>query len=472
MGKMNWNNNGMGTRLWKKAVFAVILAVTGGICLCYFVGERAGEIKTSPVMLTGSQGQYVLQEGTASQSAVGAIVFSTAYDDRSGSGGLEENRGKQENQGGQEMQEVPMVLSEEDQQVEESIGDGSALSAWTSADLSNPLPEPAVSAKTAVVIDANSGRVLYEKNKDEKVYPASTTKIMTALLAIEQGDLDKKVKVSPEAVGVEGSSIYLTPGEELPLRDLVYGLMLRSGNDAAVAIAEEIGGGTDKFVNMMNERALSVGAKHTHFMNPNGLHDENHYTTSYDMALIARQAMHNPAFKEAAKAKSYQANRGEGKFNVFYNKNKVVYQYDGGTGIKIGYTKVAGRTLVASSQRNGTELICVVMGAPDWFNDTYALMDYGYSNYEEVKVVDGQTPLKAFPVSGGDKEQVYVGTRKDVYCPVKKGSQVELGIAYAVTEDAKAPVSRWQEVGLLHIYVDGEYCYSEPLYYLEDISRK
>ena len=346
-----------------------------------------------------------------------------------------------------------------------------AVPTWNSADLSEPLPVPEVSARTAVVIDVNSGRVLYEKQKDEKAYPASTTKIMTALLAIEQGDLNETVKIAPEAVGVEGSSIYLAPGEELPLRDLVYGLMLRSGNDAAVAIAGKIGGDSQAFVDMMNSRARELGAKNTHFVNPNGLYDDDHYTTAYDMALIARQAMHNPAFREVAGAKSYQAHRGEDKFNTFYNKNKTVYQYEGGNGIKIGYTKASGRTLVASSKKGDLELICVVMGAPNWFQDAYALMDYVYSNYEPVMVAEAQKPLAAVDIQGGDKEQVYVGVRQDVYCPVRKGSRPDLGVACAVNDMGKAPVSRFQEAGLLHIYVDGSYCYSEPLYYLEDIDR-
>ena len=334
-----------------------------------------------------------------------------------------------------------------------------------------PLPVPSVSAKTAVVMDVNSGRILYEKNKDDKVYPASTTKILTALLAIEQGDLADVVQVSRNASGVEGSSIYLAAGEKLPLKDLVYGLMLRSGNDAAVAIAEQTAGSVEAFVDQMNRRMKEIGAENTHFTNPNGLHDDDHYTTAYDMALLARQAMHNPSFKEVVKAKSWQAHRGEGKFNVFYNKNKVVYQYEGGTGIKIGYTKTAGRTLVASSERDGMELICVVMNAPDWFHDAYALMNYVYSNYRAVKAAPGRTPLKAFPVEGGEKPRAWVGTKKDVCCPVKKGGEGNLGVAYSVNEACKAPISRWQEAGLLHVYAEGNYCYSEPLYYLEDIAR-
>ncbi|MEA4987730.1 MAG: D-alanyl-D-alanine carboxypeptidase family protein [Anaerovorax sp.] len=329
---------------------------------------------------------------------------------------------------------------------------------------------PEISARTAIVMDLNSGMVLYEKNSQDKVYPASTTKILTALLAIEQGDLNDMVTISKKASGVEGSSIYLEVGEKISLKDLVYGLMLRSGNDAAIAIAEKISGNTASFVEKMNERARQIGAENTHFMNPNGLHDEEHYTTAYDMALIARQAMLNPAFKEVAASKSWTAERGDGKFNVFYNKNKVVHEYEGGTGVKIGYTKTSGRTLVASSKRDGMELICVVMDDPNWFDDSYRLMDAMYDSYEQVTIAQGQQRLKTMPVDGGIKDHVYVGTKEAVLCPVlKEHENAEVGIQYVLGFQCQAPIRRWQEAGLLNVYVNGAYVHSVPLYFLEDI---
>jgi len=243
---------------------------------------------------------------------------------------------------------------------------------------------PMISAVQAIVIDGQTGEVLYEKNADEKAYPASTTKIMTALLTVEvmdalHSDIDQKVKIPAAAVGVEGSSIYLSLDEDVRINDLLYGLMLRSGNDAAIALAETIGGNTENFVEMMNKRAIEIGCTGTNFLNPNGLFDENHYTTVRDMSLIAMEAMENEKFKEIASAKDWQADRAPDRYTYFYNKNKVVHQYEGGTGVKIGYTKASGRTLVASAQRDGKEVICIVMGAPDWFNDSYKLMDYGFS---------------------------------------------------------------------------------------------
>lgn len=344
-----------------------------------------------------------------------------------------------------------------------------SMPAYGEQEAAAPQPPPGISAQTAIMIEAKSGEVLYEKNADEKAYPASITKILTALLAIENGDLDKKVKISPNASGVEGSSIYLEVGEKIALRDLVYGLMLRSGNDAAIAISEEIGGSKDQFVAMMNNRAKELGAVNTHFANPNGLHDPDHYTTARDMALIAQAAMKNEEFRKVAAAKSWETNRGEGKYNYFYNKNKVVYQYDGGNGIKIGYTKAAGRTLVASSERDGMVLICVVMNAPNWFQDTYQLMDYAYSQYVTAKIAPGQRPIKAVKIQGGDKDFVLIGPKEDITCPVKKDSDSKISIEYVLTGKPKAPVSRWQEAGELKIYVDGTYLYATPLYYMEDV---
>lgn len=240
-----------------------------------------------------------------------------------------------------------------------------------------------ISAQQALAgtIDAK-GRLdaIYEKNCDEKTYPASTTKIMTAMLVIEtlerlNSPIEQEVTVPDCAVGAEGSSIYLKKGETISIEDLLYGMMLRSGNDAAVALAAIIGGDVDHFVGMMNARAAELGCTNTHFMNPNGLFDENHYTTARDMARITAAAMQNETFRKIAGTSEYTAHRGESNYCYFYNKNKTVHQYDGGNGVKIGYTKKSGRTLVASAEREGETVICVVMNAPDWFNDAYMLMD-------------------------------------------------------------------------------------------------
>lgn len=233
---------------------------------------------------------------------------------------------------------------------------------------------PAITAKQAILIDGKSGEILFEKAAEERAYPASTTKIMTALMTLElcnryDIDIDTEITVPRESIGIEGSSVYLKAGESRTVEDLLYGAMLRSGNDAATALAICLGGNEENFVKMMNDKAKELHCSHTQFINPTGLFDENHYTTAKDLACIARTAMENDIFRQISATKSW---------GTYTNKNKTVFQYEGGTGIKIGFTEKSGRTLVASASRNGTELIAIVLNDPNWFEDAYALMDYGF----------------------------------------------------------------------------------------------
>lgn len=238
---------------------------------------------------------------------------------------------------------------------------------------------PSVSAESAALID-ESGQILYEKNANAKGYPASTTKIMTALVVLEKLDelglgMDSEVIIPEEAVGIEGSSIYLKKGERISIEELLYGLMLQSGNDSATALAICVGGSLSSFVSMMNEKAETLGCSGTHFTNPSGLYEENHYTTAADLARIAGEAMKRDDFRKIVSAKDWQNADGS---RSFHNKNKTVFQYDGATGVKIGFTKASGRTLVASAKRDDKEMIAVVLRDGNWFNDAYALMDYGF----------------------------------------------------------------------------------------------
>lgn len=239
---------------------------------------------------------------------------------------------------------------------------------------------PSVSAEGAILVDGSSGQTLFEKNAGKRLYPASTTKIMTALVALEILDElglepDSKVIVPVEAAGVEGSSMYLKAGEKLSIEELLYGLMLQSGNDSAETIAICTGGSREAFVDRMNRRAEEIGCRETLFVNPSGLFDENHYTTAKDLALIAAEAMKREDFRTIAGAQRWSSEETD---RSFVNKNKTVYNYEGGNGVKIGFTKKSGRTLVASAKRDGKELIAVVLQDGNWFNDAYALMDYGF----------------------------------------------------------------------------------------------
>lgn len=283
------------------------------------------------------------------------------------------------------------------------------LSAEKAAALAAAGQAPAISASTAILIDAKDGTVLFERGADEKQYPASTTKIMTALVVLDiceelEVGLDSEVSIPAEAQGVEGSSLYLKAGERVSLEELLHGLMLQSGNDAAVALAATMGGNTDAFVALMNEKAAELGCTGTHFCNPNGLYDDNHYTTARDLATIARKAMENEDFRRIVAAKKWSSSQvrsqnGDAALRpgqtasparTFVNKNKTVFQYEGGNGVKIGFTKASGRTLVASAKRGEHELIAVVLRAPDWFRDAYALMDYGFSILESAEQEGGK----------------------------------------------------------------------------------
>ncbi|MBP1925405.1 D-alanyl-D-alanine carboxypeptidase [Sedimentibacter acidaminivorans] len=246
---------------------------------------------------------------------------------------------------------------------------------------------PQIWAESYIAIDANSGRIIGSKNSNQKLPMASTTKIMTSILAIDKiKDLDNEVEIPESCTNIEGSSLYLKPKQRVKILDLLYGTMLRSGNDAALALANIAGkNDSDKFITMMNDKAKDLGAFNTNFVNPNGLHDNNHYTTAYDLALISKYAMKNNLFREIVSAKNYKA---DSLNNVLYNKNKVVFQYEYGSGIKIGYTKAAGRCLVASAKKDEVEIIVVVLNDNNWFDDSYKLFDWAFENYNSYNIIE------------------------------------------------------------------------------------
>ncbi|MFS0656400.1 D-alanyl-D-alanine carboxypeptidase family protein [Bacillus sp. 179-C3.3 HS] len=238
-----------------------------------------------------------------------------------------------------------------------------------------------VSARSAILIDGHSGRVLFGKDEHEKRRIASITKIMTAVLAIESGKMKDTVRVSKRATQAEGSSIYLKEGQKVSLEDLTYGLMLRSGNDAAVAIAEHVGGSLEGFIFMMNQKASELGMENTNFQNPHGLDDhKDHYSSAYDMAILTKYAMEHPQYQKIAGTTFYKAKTIEGYWK---NKNKLLtglYSYS--TGGKTGYTKLAKRTLVSTAAKNGTDLIAVTINAPDDWDDHISMFEYAFTHYK------------------------------------------------------------------------------------------
>ncbi len=238
------------------------------------------------------------------------------------------------------------------------------------------------------VIEISSGKVLHKVNSNAKLPMASTTKILTALTVIENFDVDKEIIVPKSCVGIEGSSIYLREGEKLTVKELLYGLMLRSGNDCAECLASCL---IDRegFIKLMNETAKNAGAYNSNFVNPHGLPDDNHYTTAYDLAKISVKAIKNPIFKEIVSTKKVNiSNDGYSYDRLLVNKNKLLFSYDGCNGIKTGYTKKAGRCLVTSAMRNGLEVVSVVINSPQMWERSRELLDNSFQNYEMVKLVD------------------------------------------------------------------------------------
>ena len=239
----------------------------------------------------------------------------------------------------------------------------------------------AESTSAEIAMELTTGTVLEEYNAGAQLPMASTTKIMTAIIIIEDCDLDEVITVPNEAVGAEGSSIYLKRDEQIDIRDLLYGLMLRSGNDCAAALAIHHSGSLEKFAEIMNERAKEMGANSTNFKNPSGLPDSEHYTTAKDLCIITCNAMQNETFRQIVSTKNYT-----GKFRSYSNKNKMLYNYEGANGVKTGYTVKAGRCLVSSAERDGMTVVCVVLNCPDMYNRSAKILDDCFSGYRLVKI--------------------------------------------------------------------------------------
>lgn len=296
------------------------------------------------------------------------------------------------------------------------------------------------SATSAILIDVDSGRVLYEQNADAKMLIASTTKILTALVAIREGDLDAVVTVKKEATLTEGSSMYLKEGEQLTLETLLYGLLLCSGNDAAVAIADAVGGSQAEFVKLMNATAQELGMEHSSFANPNGLDDEKHYSTARDMARLACAAVENETLVRIASTRSVTIGG-----RTMTNHNKLLAYMDGCIGLKTGYTRAAGRTLVSCAERNGQRLVAVTLQDGNDWADHQALYDYGFSTYPAQRAaVLGQT-VKQADVQGGLRGTVPLVAAESFAWPVAASECLETRVE--LDGPLTAPVTAGTNVG-------------------------
>ncbi len=312
-----------------------------------------------------------------------------------------------------------------------------------------------LSAKGIVLIDVSTGRILYEKNPDLKMRIASLTKIMTAIVAIENGDLEDKVITSNRAYGVEGSSIYLRKDEKLSLENMLYGLMLRSGNDAAVAIAEHIGGSLEGFTYLMNQKASYIGMNHSHFMNPHGLDHVNHYSTPRDMAKLTAYALKNNTFKKIVGTKVKTAPlAGEKWERKWYNKNKLLTKYQWADGVKTGYTKLARRCLASSATKNGVQLAVITLNDPDDWNDHMKLLEYGFNQFKHVKLIQKGEYI------GEEYKNYPLFTSSDFVYSLKEEeeSQIKQKINFLKEDEILS-----HTVGKLEFYLKDNYIGSIPL---------
>ncbi len=303
------------------------------------------------------------------------------------------------------------------------------------------------SAQSEIAMELTTGTVLSEANADAKLPMASTTKILTAIIIIEDCNLDEVITVPDEAVGAEGSSIYLKKEEKISIKDLLYGLMLRSGNDSAAALAMYHSGSIEAFANTMNERAKKMGAENSNFKNPSGLPDSEHYTTARDLCKIACYAMNNQAFKQIVSSTSYS-----GEFRSYSNKNKMLKMYKGANGVKTGYTIKAGRCLVSSAERNGMDVVCVVLNCPDMYERSCNIFDYCFNNFKPLKLDENKVFMCGKVPCNLSKNELKI---------VKCGNALDYKVK-SVKTDKKLKVGDY--AGELEIYSQNNLIFSGKLY--------
>ena len=329
------------------------------------------------------------------------------------------------------------------------------------------------SAVGGCVIEAESGRILFEKNKDKKVPMASTTKIMTAITAIENCEnLDEKFEISPKAVGVEGTSLYLRKGDVYSTRDLLYALMLISGNDASVAIAEHVAGSTSEFVTLMNELAKKIGANSTHFANTHGLDADGHYTTACDLALITAYALNNDTFREIVSTKNTKITNSNGENRYLKNKNKLLFTLDGCIGVKTGFTNDAGRCLVSAIERNGMRLVCVVLNCGPMFEESATLLNECANRFKKVDITSLYNYNNEVEVLDGREKLAKLYTKEKFFYPLTDKEVESLEIVYTLPKFIEAPLSKDSEVGKIEVFLNKGLLFSEKIYTIEEVKSK
>ncbi|QNU65709.1 D-alanyl-D-alanine carboxypeptidase [Ruminiclostridium herbifermentans] len=327
-----------------------------------------------------------------------------------------------------------------------------------------------ISAGAAIVMDTVSGRVLYEKNAYKRSSIASTTKIMTAIVALENGRDDEDVVVSKRAASISGSQVNLQEGKTYKLGDLMYAMMLRSGNDAAIAIAEHIGGSIEAFAEIMNRKAAEIGATNTNFVTPHGLDNPQHFSTPYDLALITQYALRNEKFCKIVGTKNAIF-----LGNNITNTNEMLSLYPGADGVKTGYTGQAGRCLVTSATQNGWRIIAVVLNCSSRSTrakNSKILLDYAFGNYKSYEYLKEGQEISEIKVHKGLKGNISVFSDRDISIPLKQDEVDKLQTVYNISKEIEAPVKIYSKVGTIDYILDGKILASADIITHDEIDRK
>ena len=321
---------------------------------------------------------------------------------------------------------------------------------------------PNVTATAAIVIEASTGHVLYERNPDQHMFPASTTKMMTLITALESNGLDEIVTVGPGAYNAEGSTLWLDVGERIPLGDLLYGMMLISGN-----------GNVPEFAARMTQRAHDLGAVNTNFTNANGLPDPNHYTTARDLAIMAKHGFSVPHFEEICSTKEISFGWIHDDTKLLRNENQMLWLYRGSNGIKTGYTDAAGRCLVTSAKQNGVQLIAVVLDSLYIWNDSIFLLDYGFGRVSSQTLIQPGEVVKTLPITSGRRKSMQVKTAGEIIMPVFSGDDNAYEIVYDLPAELTAPITSGETIGKIRVVLpDGREAASVDVVTTLDVEQK
>lgn len=332
---------------------------------------------------------------------------------------------------------------------------------------------PNVTAKSAIVMDAATGKVIYSKAAKERRYPASTTKMMSLIVALEHGNLDDVITASPNAASTEGSSLWLTQGEQMTMTDLLYGIMLISGNDATVAVAEHVSGSVQKFAELMTEKAHAIGARDTNFTNSSGLPDPNHYTTAHDLARIAAYGYKNPLFTQIVSTEhKILPPTVKGDIRDLYNENKMLWFYEGGNGVKTGYTDAAGRCLVSGAKRDNIQLIAVVLDSETMWDDSKTLLDFAFSQLKPETVFNQGDILKTTRVANGKSELLKLVANTSIILPVSEKDKDEFSTVIDAPMILEAPITKGQKLGVARVFYNNTEVAAVDLVADESIERK